>query len=94
MKNHKRTVFIFLTMLLFSLAGCSFQPKLGMTFEEWNRECRMKNLTNGTLVKAEGAWEVYYCDNTRIFHYFNKGVLVKIDQGELDKQKFEIKIIQ
>lgn len=82
-----------LLALLIVLAGCaSFQPRIGMTIDEWKSECRVKNWTNGTLVRAEGDMEVYYCDNVNVFYYFKDGTLVRIDQGKLPKQEIELEI--
>jgi hypothetical protein len=82
MKNPRLAVIALVIMIIFLLAGCAPQPKLGMTFEEWNRQCRMKNWTNATLVQAEGEWGVYYCDNVNVFHYFNKQLEIKIINQE------------
>lgn len=79
--------------LVINLTACvSFQPRIGMTIEEWKSECRIKNLSEGHLVRAEDNIEVYYCDNVNVFHYFEDGRLVKIDQGELPKQKIELEV--
>lgn len=84
-----------LIVIFAAIAGCAgFQPKIGMTLDEWKSECRTKNWSNGTLVRAEDGVEVYYCDNVNIFHYFKDGKLVRIDQGKLPKQEIDLKVNQ
>jgi hypothetical protein len=79
--------------LAIGLAACpGFQPRIGMTLEDWRNECRIKNLSSGQLVRAERDIEVYYCDNVNVFHYFKDGILVRIDQGQLPKQQIELEI--
>jgi len=78
---------------VFLLSGCaSFQPRLGISVDEWQSECMVHNWTAGQRVKAEGNKEVYYCDNIYVFHYFEDGKLVKIGQGDLSKEQIELYI--
>lgn len=79
--------------LAIGLTACtSFQPRIGMTLEDWKNECRVKNLSDGHLVRAENNIEIYYCDNVNVFHYFENRILVRIDQGQLPKQQIELEI--
>jgi hypothetical protein len=85
---------VFIAVAVGLVSCTTFQPKLGMTLQEWKSECRTKNLSSGNLVRAEDNVEVYYCDNVNVFHYFRDGILVRIDQGQLPKERLEVEIKQ
>ena len=61
-------------------AGCTFEPRIGMSFEEWNRECRSKTLAGGTLLEQQGSKSVYYCDKRTVLYTFENGGLASITQ--------------
>jgi hypothetical protein len=59
-------------------SGCTFQPQIGMSFEDWNRECRSKALTGGTLLEQKGASSVYYCGKQDVLFTFQNGALAAV----------------
>jgi hypothetical protein len=83
-----------LMALLISLTtyGCSFKPHLGMSFEKWDKQCASINYQGGYLVEAEGNLEVYNCETRDVFFYFRGGILIKMDQGQLYKERIEVEI--
>ena len=67
-----------LSILLVGLAACSFRPQVGMSFDDWNRQCRTKTLAGGTLLRQEGAKSIYYCNTEENLYTFENGVLAEI----------------
>lgn len=61
-------------------AGCTFRPQIGMSFEDWNRECRSKTLSGGTLLEQKGSKSVYYCDDRNYLYTFENGGLASITE--------------
>jgi len=60
------------------LGACSFTPQIGMSFEDWNRQCRSKALSGGTLVERKGSTDVYYCGSQDVLYSFDSGVLAEV----------------
>jgi hypothetical protein len=67
-----------LAVLVLAGGACTFQPRIGMSFDDWNRECRSKTLSGGTLVERKGTTAVYYCDKRDVFYTFENGGLAAI----------------
>ena len=67
--------------LLATLAACSFKPQIGMSFDDWNRECRSKALSGGTLLERKGAAEVYYCGTQDVLYTFENGALAEVKKS-------------
>jgi hypothetical protein len=65
-------------MILLAAAACSFKPQIGMSFDDWNRECRAKTLGGGTLLRKEGSRSIYYCDTQENLYAFENGALAEI----------------
>lgn len=64
--------------MLLAAAACSFRPQVGMSFDDWNRQCRSKTLSGGTLLREEGARSVYYCGTQEDLYTFENGALADI----------------
>ena len=64
--------------LLALLAACSFKPQIGMSFDDWNRECRAKALSGGTLVEKKGTTSVYTCGTDDNYYTFENGALAEV----------------
>lgn len=81
-------------LVVVTVYGCgSWRPHIGMSFEEWDKQCLKRTWSHGALVGAEGNLEVFYCDHMpNVFYYFEDGILVKVDQGEHYKQRIEVEI--
>lgn len=60
------------------VAACSFKPQIGMSFDDWNRECRSKTLSGGTLVERKGTTAVYYCKEQDYLYTFENGALAEV----------------
>lgn len=65
-------------LVLLGAAACSFKPQIGMSFDDWNRECRTKTLSGGTLLRQEGSKAVYYCGAQENLYTFENGALAEI----------------
>jgi hypothetical protein len=63
-----------------------------MSFEKWDNECLKAAYQYSTLVGAEGDLEVYQCRSENIYYNFRDGTLIKVDQGEMYKQRIEVEI--
>lgn len=61
-----------------ALGGCTFRPQIGMSFDDWNSECRSRNLSGGTLVERSGDRAVYYCGSRETLYTFDGGALANI----------------
>ena len=73
-------------------AGCSFQPRIGMSFEEWNRQCRSQTLAGGTLLEQQGSTAVYFCETRDVLYTFVDGGLASIKQEPVDgsRERFRV----
>ena len=60
------------------VAACSFKPQIGMSFDDWNRQCRSKTLSGGTLVDRKGTTAVYYCNKQDYLYTFENGALAEV----------------
>jgi hypothetical protein len=71
---------VFSTMLVLLAVGaaCSFKPQIGMSFDDWNRQCRTKALAGGTLLEQKGATAVYYCGTQEVLYRFENGALAEV----------------
>jgi hypothetical protein len=67
-----------LLIALATVAACTFKPQIGMSFDDWNRECRTKTLAGGTLLREEGEAQVYYCATQENLYTFRNGALAEI----------------
>jgi hypothetical protein len=67
-----------LLIVLATVAACTFKPQIGMSFDDWNRECRTKTLSGGTLLRQEGDTQVYYCATQENLYAFRDGALAEI----------------
>jgi len=71
--------YLLISVLL--LAGCAnFQPRLGMSYDEFERQCQGSNLYPPRLVAAEENVRVYTCDNARTVYAFEGSEMVKVSQ--------------
>jgi hypothetical protein len=85
-----KNLFVLIALLIgLTTYSCgSFRPAssprthLGMSFEKWDND----------LVGAEGDLEVYQCRSENIYYNFRDGTLIKVDQGEMYKQRIEVEI--
>ena len=59
-------------------AACSFTPRIGMSFDDWNRQCRAKALAGGTLLEQKGTTAVYYCGTQEVLYRFENGALTEV----------------
>ena len=96
-----------LIISVFLLSSCMrpMQPRMGMTFNELNRQAGNCSLE---MVAGEGDMAIYHVRapisprpgefrfdrdcNPNIFYYFQDDKLVKIDQGQLYQQRYRIDI--
>ena len=80
--------------LLALLAACSFKPQIGMSFEDWNRQCRSKALSGGTLLERKGAAEVYYCGTQDNLYTFENGALAEVKNQPAYQSGAGVKLIR
>ena len=80
---------------LFILSACaSYQPRLGMTYDQWRSHwLSSNNWGSPKLVAAQGGMEAWTLGDG-VYLYFQDGRLSKLDQGQLYKQRMEIEIIK
>lgn len=82
----------FLVATTFLLVGCAvYQPRIGMTYDEWRRSVDWKEVQNIKIVAAKEGMQVWTLDDG-VFLYFENGRLVKVDQGELMQRRYQIEI--
>lgn len=63
------------------LASCaSMEPRIGMSFQEWNDQCRAYQWVNGKLVAADSETQVYTCQDQNQVYIFQNEQLVMIDR--------------
>ena len=78
----RRTVNRYLVGVLAGVAAvvsaCSFKPRIGMSFDDWNRECRSKALSGGTLLERKGTTATYYCYKQDYLYIFENGALAQV----------------
>lgn len=69
-----------LAVLALAAGACAFEPRLGMSFDEWNDQCRSRTLAGGTLLERQGSRAVYYCERQDVLYTFENGGLASIKQ--------------
>jgi hypothetical protein len=80
--------------LVAMLAACSFRPQIGMSFEDWNRQCRSKALSGGTLLERKGATDVYYCGTQDVLYSFENGALAEVKSQPAYQSGAGVKLIR
>lgn len=59
------------------LSSCAMSPHIGMSFADWQEQCRGHSWTKGALVAARDNVEIYRCDDSTLYGFVD-GELVEV----------------
>lgn len=81
-------------MITLLLVGCAvWKPSLGMSVAEFDSMCFKSGVSyQSQVVQAQDNYEIRVCGGVTNFYYFVNGKLVRIDQGQLPKQRYQIEV--
>jgi hypothetical protein len=89
-----------MALSVLTLVGCAgmitFNPKPGMSFEDWKRDAARSFRGIPELVGLKGNTSVYYLpasNNKNVFYWFENGQLSQVTQGQLPQVRLQIENI-
>ena len=82
----------YLVIACLLLSGCAFNPKLGMTYDQFKTHYNTSSRIGMglRLVGAQDSITAYELEG--VFYYFDNDVLVKVDQGQLYEQRIRLAV--
>lgn len=86
-----------ITLCLTGCANLNFNPRPGVSYEDWKRDAALAVRGMPELVGMKGSTTVYYLpasqNNKNTFYWFDNGRLAQVTQGELPQVRVQIENI-